>query len=213
MAKSEENYRGFTKDEQELWDTTVKTGADMGRVFGVREERRKREREGELRKEWPESEAARLFKQLAETFAACQKLVEEDPEIEQAAKLVAGERHDVFVMLRDNLEKANRAPRCEYQKSGGEFCRAPRMRGQKYCCMHLAMEAARPKKFNLPALDDANAIQVAITKGAQGLVDGTLEEKRATRLAYFLQLAISNVGRVKFEPDEEEMEEEGHRAS
>jgi hypothetical protein len=82
------------------------------------------------------------------------------------------------------------------------------MRGQKYCCMHLAMEAARPKQFSLPALDDANAIQVAITKGAQGLVDGTLEEKRATKLAYYLQLAISNVGRVNFEPEDEEEEEE-----
>ena len=29
------------------------------------------------------------------------------------AKLADGERHDVFTMLRENLEKANRAPRCE----------------------------------------------------------------------------------------------------
>jgi hypothetical protein len=128
--------------------------------------------------------------------------VEQDPKIQQALKLADGEKHDVFTMLRDNLEKANRAPRCEYQKSNGQMCRAPKMRGKKYCCMHLAMEAARPTKFNLPPLDDANAIQVAITKGAQGLVDGTLEEKRATRLAYYLQLAMSNVGRVDFEPEE-----------
>lgn len=58
----------------------------------------------------------------------------------------------------------------------------------------------------LPALDDPNAIQVAVSKVAQGLVDGTLDEKRATRLAYVLQLAMSNVGRVNFEP--EEIEEE-----
>ena len=62
--------------------------------------------------------------------------------------------------------------------------------------MHLAMEAARPTKFSLPALDDANSIQVAVDRSIQGLVDGTLEEKRATKLAYFLQLAMSNVGRV-----------------
>lgn len=70
--------------------------------------------------------------------------------------------------------------------------------------MHLAMEAARPKKFSLPALDDANAIQVAITKGAQGVLDGTLDEKCATKLARYLQLAASNVGKVHFEPDEEQ---------
>ena len=208
MSKSEENYNGFTKEEQELWNTTVRRGADMDRMFAMREERRRREQDEELKEGWPSTEAARLFTQLAETFTACQKLVEQDQEVQRAAKLADGERHDVFTMLRDNLEKARRAPRCEQQKTDGQLCRAPRMRGQKYCCMHLAMEAARPKQFSLPALDDANAIQVAITKGAQGLVDGTLEEKRATKLAYYLQLAISNVGRVNFEPEEDEEEVE-----
>lgn len=204
MAKSIENNDGFTEEEQRLWSTTVKTGDDMGRMFRMRDERRQREREEELKEQWPRTEAARLFTQLGEAFTACQKLVAQNPRIQQVAKLADGEQHDVFTMLRDNLEKANQAPRCEHQKSNGQFCRAPKMRGQKYCCMHLAMEAARPKQFNLPALDDANAIQVAITKGAQGLVDGTLEEKRATKLAYYLQLAMSNVGRVDFEPEEEE---------
>jgi hypothetical protein len=202
MAKSEEVYDGLTAEEWELWRTTVKTGEDMKRIYQMRDERRNREREEELKEEWPNTEAARMFTQLAESFTACRRLVEQDPKIQQALKLADGEKHDVFTMLRDNLEKANRAPRCEYQKSNGQMCRAPKMRGKKYCCMHLAMEAARPTKFNLPPLDDANAIQVAITKGAQGLVDGTLEEKRATRLAYYLQLAMSNVGRVDFEPEE-----------
>ena len=203
MPKAIEDHEGFTEEEAELWRTTVKTGDDMRRMFNMRDERRRREAEEELKEQWPSTEAARLFTRLAETFTACQKLMEQNPAIQRAAKLADGEKHDVFMMLRDNLEKANRAPRCEYQKSNGQLCRAPKMRGQKYCCMHLAMEAARPTKFNLPALDDANAIQVAITKGAQGLVDGTLEEKRATRLGYFLQLAMSNVGKVDFEPEEE----------
>jgi hypothetical protein len=178
----------------------------MDRVWAVRDERRRREAEEELREQWPQTEAARLFTQLGEAFNACQKLVEQNPAIEAAAKLADGERHDVFTMLRDNLEKANRAPRCEYPRSGGRPCRAPKVRGQKYCNMHLAMEAARPTKFNLPALEDANSIQVGLTKTAQGLVDGTLEEKVATKLAYILQVAMSNVGNVNFEPEEEEEE-------
>jgi hypothetical protein len=204
MPKSVENREGFTEEEEKLWRETVRNGDDMRRMFNMRDERRRREAEEELKEQWPSTEGARLFTQLAETFAACQKLLAENPTIEQAAKLADGERHDMYTMLRDNLEKANRAPRCEHQKSNGQLCRAPKVRGEKYCCMHLAMEAARPTKFSLPALDDANAIQVAITKGAQGLVDGTLEEKRATRLAYFLQLAMSNAGKVNFEPEEEE---------
>jgi hypothetical protein len=201
MAGREEYPMGYTKEEWEMYQRAKNT-ADYNAVDKMRDERRKREREEELKEQWPSTAAARMFTQLAETFGACQRLVEQDPEIQRALQLADGEKHNVFTMLRENLEKANRAPRCEHQKSNGQMCRAPKMRGQKYCCMHLAMEAARPTKFSLPALDDANAIQVAITKGAQGLVDGTLEEKRATRLAYYLQLAMSNVGRVNFEPEE-----------
>jgi hypothetical protein len=208
MPKAVENINGFTEEEERLWGETVKTGDDMQRMFNMRDERRRREREEEMKEQWPSSEAAGVFTQLAEAFTACQKMLEQQPGILQAAKLADGERHDVYTMLRDNLEKANRAPRCDYPRSGGRPCRAPKVRGQKYCCMHLALEAAPPTKFNLPALEDANSIQVALTKTAQGLVDGTLEEKVATKLAYLLQVAMSNVGNVQFEP-EEEVEEIG----
>jgi len=208
MPKAVENINGFTEEEERLWGETVKTGDDMQRMFNMRDERRRREREEETKEQWPSSEAAGVFTQLAEAFTACQKMLEQQPGILQAAKLADGERHDVYTMLRDNLEKANRAPRCDYPRSGGRPCRAPKVRGQKYCCMHLALEAARPTKFSLPALEDANSIQVALTKTAQGLVDGTLEEKVATKLAYLLQVAMSNAGNVKFEP-EEEVEEIG----
>jgi hypothetical protein len=204
MPKAIENINGFTKEEQRMWGETVKTGEDMRRMFNMRDERKRREQEEELKEQWPSTEAARLFTQLGETFTACQKLLEQNPAIEAAVKLADGERHDVFTMLRDNLEKANRAPRCEYPRSSGQLCRAPKVRGQKYCCMHLAMEAARPTKFSLPALDDANSIQVALNKTAQGLVDGTLDERVATKLAYVLQVAMSNVSKVNFEPEEVE---------
>ena len=203
MPKSQENGSGFNEEEQKLWEKAM-TGTAMDEVCAMRESRRRREWEETVKEEWPSTQAGKRFTQLAETFIACKELVGRYPHAPKIAQVVTGEQPDMFTMLRDNLEKANQAPRCEHQKSNGQFCRAPKMRGQKYCCMHLAMEAARPKQFNLPALDDANAIQVAITKGAQGLVDGTLEEKRATKLAYYLQLAMSNVGRVDFEPAEEE---------
>jgi hypothetical protein len=212
MAKAKEDgFMGYTDEEWEIY-RRAKTTADYDAVARMRDERRRREQEEELKEQWPSTEAARLFTQLGETFIACQKLLEQNPAIEAAAKLADGERHDVFTMLRDNLEKANRAPRCEYPRSGGKPCRAPKVRGQKYCCMHLAMDAARPTKFSLPALEDANSIQVALTKTAQGLVDGTLDEKVATKLAYVLQVAMSNVGKVSFEPEEvEEVEAESER--
>lgn len=46
----------------------------------------------------------------------------------------------------------------------------------------------------------------AIAKGAQAVVDGTLDSKQAGLLGYYLQLALSNVGRVDFEDDWEAVE-------
>ncbi len=43
-------------------------------------------------------------------------------------------------------------------------------------------------------------------RGAQGLVDGTLEQKQAGMLGYYLQLASNNVSRVNFEPEYEDEE-------
>jgi hypothetical protein len=203
MAKAKEHGpNGYSDEEWEVY-LKARTNEEYSAVDRMRDERRRREQEEEIKEQWPSSEAAGLFTQLAEAFTACQKMLEQQPRILQAAKLADGERHDVYTMLRDNLEKANQAPRCEYPRSGGRPCRAPKVRGQKYCNMHLALEAARPTKFNLPALEDANSIQVALTKTAQGLVDGTLEEKVATKLAYVLQVAMSNVGNVNFEPEVE----------
>jgi hypothetical protein len=78
------------------------------------------------------------------------------------------------------------------------------MRGKKYCHMHMMLEEARPEKISLPSLGDANGIQAAIARGAQAVVDGKLEQRRAGLLGYYLQLALSNVGRVDFEEEREE---------
>jgi hypothetical protein len=65
--------------------------------------------------------------------------------------------------------------------------------------MHEMLEEARPTKINLPNLGDAHAIHAAIAKGAQAVVDGKLDYKQASILGYYLQLALSNVGRVEVE--------------
>ena len=105
----------------------------------------------------------------------------------------------IFNKMKSTIERANNAPRCQFEKPNGHNCRAPRVRGKKYCHMHLMLEEARPEKIKLPSLGDANAIQAAIAKGAQAVVDGKLEQKQASILGYYLQLALSNVGRVDFE--------------
>ena len=205
MLKSEEDEYGYTKEEREL-SYTAKTGEDMDRHAQLRKERRRREWEEQVKEKWMSTQAGQMFTKLAETYAACQKLVEQHPYIPEIAQVVDGERPDVFTMLRDNLEKANRAPRCEYPKSNGQFCWAPKMRGEKYCCMHLALEAARPTKFSMPALEDANSIQVAITKSTQGLLDGTLDGKTSdqqravARRQSTLRTSVRQLGKSKNDP-------------
>jgi hypothetical protein len=190
----------LTKEEHEAW-LAAKNVYERNRIEEMRDQRRLRERQEQLRQQWDNSEEGRAFQQLAQSFAACRELVAQSPEAASQAEQHGGEKFDVYARLRANLAKANQAPRCCFIKASGELCKAPKMKGQQYCCMHLAMTKAKDPE--LPPLDDPNAIQVAITQCARGLMDGSLEEKRAMKLAYFLQLAVTNVGRVAFEPDYE----------
>jgi hypothetical protein len=105
----------------------------------------------------------------------------------------------IFNKMKSTIDRANNAPRCQYPKGNGETCRAPRLRGKKFCHMHLMMEEARPEKIRLPNLADAAGIHGAIAKGAQAVVDGKIDYKQASILGYYLQLALSNVGKVGFE--------------
>jgi hypothetical protein len=211
MWDPRENALGYTPEEDKLRLKAIAEGgwAAQEKITMMRDERRRRERLEQMRRKWVKSEEGRAFQKLAQSFEACEKLLSEDADAEQQAQEVDEENYAVYTKLRENLEHANRAPRCCYRKTSGELCRAPKMKGQEYCCMHLAMTTAKQDKFELPPLDDANAVQVAITQGARGLLDGTLDEKRAMRLAYYLQLAVSNVSRVSFEPlEDEEFEDE-----
>ena len=201
-----ENGLGYTAEEDKLRLAAIAEGGwgAQEKITIMRDERRRRERAEQMRRQWVKSDEGRAFQKLAQSFEACEKLLSEASGAEQQAREVDEQNYNVYAKLRENLEHANRAPRCCYRKSSGELCRAPKMKGQEYCCMHLAMTTAKQDKFELPPLDDANSVQVAITQGARGLLDGTLDEKRAMRLAYYLQLAVTNVGRVNFEPPEDE---------
>jgi hypothetical protein len=204
MWDPRENALGFTAEEHEVWMAGKGNWNEQQKAVKMRDERRLREREEQLRQQWADTEEGRAFQRLSKSFSACKRLVEENPEAEAQAEELDEENYDIYAKLKENLERANQAPRCCYPKSSGELCRAPKMKGQEYCCMHLAMTTAREKEFDLPPLDDPNAVQVAITQGARGLLKGTLDEKRAMRLAYYLQLAVTNVTRVNFEPEYEE---------
>lgn len=207
-----EDGLGLTEEERALW-AKVFTDPDRAVIQKQRDERRLREhhaREKEReRKAWPASRAGQVLKKLGECFAEYRECLEQDPRLQEKALEFDELNQKIFNKMRTTLERANNAPRCRFEKGNGMPCRAPRMRGKKYCHMHVMLEEARPEKIKLPNLGDANSIQAAIAKGAQAVVDGKLERKEASILGYYLQLAVSNVGRVDFEEEKLTADERG----
>ena len=193
-----EDCRGFTWEECALWD---KAGSDEEReaLKQRRDERRQREHKELERQEWGRTQAGQLLKQMGEAFEAYRQCVVEDPQLQEKALEFDEVNQKIFNKMKSTIARANSAPRCQYPKGNGETCRAPRIRGKKYCQMHLMMEEARPVKLRLPNLADAAGIHGAIATGAQAVVDGKLDYKQASILGYYLQLALSNVGKLDFE--------------
>ena len=99
-------------------------------------------------------------------------------------------------MLRRNLEKAQKAARCQHLFLSGEQCRAPRMRKKKLCRMHERMEEAKAVKLDLGPMEDPDSIQVGIRKLQAAIIDGKLDSKQIGHLAYTIQLAAWNVTRT-----------------
>jgi hypothetical protein len=205
-----ENSLGMDAEEQELWRQAGGTYPDTLEVLQRRDARRLREhneQEKEREKQaWARTEAGQLLKKLGECFAEYRDCVAKEPELEQKGLEYDAMNQKIFNKMKSTIDRANNAPRCQYPKGNGVTCRAPRVRGKKFCHMHLMMEEARPEKIRLPNLADAAGIHGAIAKGAQAVVDGKLDYKQASILGYYLQLALTNVKRLDFEegwdPDE-----------
>jgi hypothetical protein len=199
-----ENALGFTEEEDAL-RLEAETWEGRQQVTRIRDERRARLRRERDSKEWSASEAGRLLDEFGKAYEAYYNCLAQDPELPGQALEFDEKNQKIFNRMKTNMEKAQNAPRCRYVKPNGLGCRAPRVRGRKFCHMHLMLEEARPQKISLPSLGDANSIQAAIAKGAQAVVDGKLEQKQASILGYYLQLALSNVGKMDFEDEWREM--------
>ena len=76
------------------------------------------------------------------------------------------------------------------------------MKDQELCYAHARMAESRPKKLGLPSMEDPNGVQMAIMKLAQWLIDDEVDQKKAAMIAYLIQTAANNVGKVDFEVEE-----------
>jgi hypothetical protein len=193
-----EDVLGLDEEERDLWEHAY-TDTHRAEIVKQRDARRLEEHQEAEKQEWSTTRAGQLLKKLGECFAEYKECLEHDPQLMEKGLEFDEMNQKIFNKMRNSIERANNAPRCRHPRAGGGTCRAPRVRGKKYCHMHEMLEEARPEKINLPNLGDAYAIHGAIAKGAQAVVDGKLDYKQASILGYYLQLALSNVKHVNFE--------------
>ena len=100
--------------------------------------------------------------------------------------------------------------RCQHIKITGTQCGSPALRRNKFCFFHRkwheqririnARQARRARSIDLPVLEDANSIQVALMQIMRMTLAGELDTKKAGLLLYALQTASFNLRHTNFEP-------------
>ncbi|HKV91559.1 MAG TPA: hypothetical protein VJW20_03305 [Candidatus Angelobacter sp.] len=169
--------------------------------------------EKEMKEKWLETTEGKLCMSFYEAFQQYRKYLEENPParrradgaevdfeehqlFEEGLRLLDDHRQEREEKLRRNLEKAQKAARCQHQYLNGKGCGAPRMKGQKLCRMHERMEEAKAVKLDLGPMEDPDSIQVGIKRLQRAIIDGKLDAKQIGHLAYTIQLAAWNVTRT-----------------
>ena len=106
--------------------------------------------------------------------------------------------------------------RCQHLKVNGVQCGSPALRNRKLCHFHqrwqqgrIQLNANRSRRsrysLDLPILEDANSIQVALMQGLRLLLTNQVDHKTAALLFYALQTASSNLRHTQFEPRPQEV--------
>jgi len=90
----------------------------------------------------------------------------------------------------------------------GTQCGSPALRRRRHCFFHerirrerakIAADMSAQRLFDLPLLEDANAVQMALMKVIQMLGAGRLDHKTAGLMLYALQTASVNLRNATFE--------------
>lgn len=130
----------------------------------------------------------------------------------EARNLNAEQRHDLICQMK--IVNKTKTRQCEHIKTNGEFCGSPALRGRNYCYFHLTYigrrlraERVREKAasygvdasvvpLELPPLEDANSVQMALMQVIDAILHNRIDNKRAGLVLYALQTASSNLART-----------------
>jgi hypothetical protein len=103
-------------------------------------------------------------------------------------------------------------PQCRHVKTDGARCGCPAVRAHHFCHWHAQMRAherrhssaeARALPLQLPPLEDAHSIQLALMEVGRALLEDRISDKKAGLLLYMLQTAGSNVKRLQEDRSEQ----------
>jgi hypothetical protein len=104
---------------------------------------------------------------------------------------------------------AEDVPQCQHLKVNGERCGSPALRRRRRCYFHEEVRIDRAKaagdhfaqrRFQLPVLEDANAVQVGLMKVIEMLGYGRMEPRVAGLILYALQTVSYNLRYTNLEP-------------
>src|SRR6185312_3163513 len=104
---------------------------------------------------------------------------------EEAARAKEEAEKQAFIQRQmELLEKAGRAPRCEYKYTDGRDCKAPQVRGERWCHGHAKMMSYRPEKLEILPMEDEQAVMVNLYRVTNGLLAGRISAKTAALLLW-----------------------------
>jgi|SRR5450755_524697 hypothetical protein len=109
-----------------------------------------------------------------------------------------------------SFSRYGNVPRCQHIKTNGTQCGSPALRRKRFCYFHNRWRATHLDLNNagalrvttaveLPVLEDANSIQVALMQVMRLILCRQLDSKTGGLMLYGLQTASSNLSRIDFE--------------
>jgi len=100
------------------------------------------------------------------------------------------------------MQAAHDAPRCTHIARSGKRCAAPAMRGRDVCVYHKINQDTEDIKIY--EVEDATSFNLAANQVIKGIEQDKYDHRKATLLVYALQVAASNLKRLKEEQPEAE---------
>jgi hypothetical protein len=94
------------------------------------------------------------------------------------------------------LKKAGKAPRCEFVYTDGRGCRAPQVKGERWCHGHARMMSYRPEKLELEPMEDEQAVMVNLYRVTKSLLAGRITEKTAGLMLWSVAIGMPGARRL-----------------